>query len=125
MWKKRKKTPFLEIKISLKEGINEYETKFFYGGFKYAGILENNGVEVLEIKQIAISTEMDRVSTFECSSDLINTFYNNTVRSCTSNFLDIPTDGPTRERMGWMGILKLFLIQLHIYSIAMLFSKNI
>ena len=98
-----KKTPLQEIKITLKEGINEYETKFFYGGFKYAGILENNGVEVLEIKQIAISSEMDRVSTFESSSELINIFYDNTVRSCRSNFVDIPTDCPTRERMGWTG----------------------
>ena len=101
--RKGKKTPLQEIKITLKEDINEYETKFFYGGFKYAGVLENDGVEVLEIKQLAITTEMDRVSTFECSSDLVNTFYDNTVRSCRSNFVDIPTDCPTRERMGWTG----------------------
>lgn len=100
---KGKKTPLQEIKITLKEGINDYETKFFYGGFKYAGVLENNGVEILEIKQLAISSEMDRVSTFESSNDLVNTFYNNTVRSCRSNFVDIPTDCPTRERMGWTG----------------------
>ena len=101
--RKGKKTPLQEIKITLKEDINEYETKFFYGGFKYAGVSENDGVEVLEIKQLAITTEMDRVSTFECSSDLVNTFYDNTVRSCRSNFVDIPTDCPTRERMGWTG----------------------
>ena len=100
---KGKKSPLQEIKITLKEGINEYETKFFYGGFKYAGVAENNGVEILEIKQLAISTEIDRASTFESSSDLVNIFYNNTVRSCTSNFVDIPTDCPTRERMGWTG----------------------
>ena len=46
---------------------------------------------------------MDRVSTFECSNELINIFYDNTVRSCRSNFVDIPTDCPTRERMGWTG----------------------
>jgi len=100
---KDKKSPLQEIKITLKEGINEYETKFFYGGFKYAGILENNGVTVLEIKQIAISSEMDQISTFESSSELVNIFYNNTIRSCRSNFVDIPTDCPTRERMGWTG----------------------
>ena len=100
---KGKKSPLQEIKITLKEGINEYETKFFYGGFKYAGVFENNGVEILELKQLAISTEMDRVSSFECSNDFVNIFYNNTVRSCISNFVDIPTDCPTRERMGWTG----------------------
>ena len=100
---KGKKSPLQEIKITLKEGINEYETKFFYGGFKYVGVLENNGVEILEIKQLAISNEIDRVSSFECSNHLVSTFYNNTIRSCRSNFVDIPTDCPTRERMGWTG----------------------
>ena len=101
--RKGKKTPLQEVVVTLKEGVNEYETKFFYGGFKYAEVIENDGVEVLEIEQLAISTEMDRVSTFECSNELVNIFYDNTVRSCRSNFVDIPTDCPTRERMGWTG----------------------
>lgn len=101
--RKGKKTPLQEVVVILKDGVNEYESKFFYGGFKYASILENDGVEVLGIEQLAISTEMDRVSTFECSNELVNIFYDNTVRSCRSNFVDIPTDCPTRERMGWTG----------------------
>ena len=101
--RKGKRTPLQEIVITIKEGINEYESKFFYGGFKYVEVIENTGVEVLEIEQLALSTEMERVSTFECSNELINTFVDNTVRSCRSNFVDIPTDCPTRERMGWTG----------------------
>ena len=101
--RKGKKTPLQEITIILKDGVNEYETKFFYGGFKYASVLENDEVEILEIEQLAISSEMERTSTFSCSNELINTFYDNTVRSCRSNFVDIPTDCPTRERMGWTG----------------------
>ena len=101
--RKGKRTPLQEVIVTLKEGVNIYESKFFYGGFKYAEVLENEGVEVLEIEQFAISTEMERVSTFECSNKLINIFYDNTVRSCRSNFVDIPTDCPTRERMGWTG----------------------
>ena len=101
--RKGKKTPLQVVVVTLKEGLNEYESKFFYGGFKYAEVLENDGVEIVEIKQLAITSEMERVSTFECSSELVNIFYNNTVRSCRSNFVDIPTDCPTRERMGWTG----------------------
>ena len=101
--RKGKKTPLQEVVITLKDGLNEYESKFFYGGFKYAEVLENDGVEIVEIKQLAITSEMERVSTFECSSELVNIFYDNTVRSCRSNFVDIPTDCPTRERMGWTG----------------------
>ena len=101
--RKGKKTPLQEVVITLKDGLNEYESKFFYGGFRYVEVLENEGVEMVEIKQLAITTEMERVSTFECSSELVNIFYDNTVRSCRSNFVDIPTDCPTRERMGWTG----------------------
>ena len=101
--RKGKKTPLQEVEIILKDGINEYESKFFYGGFKYTEVLENDGVEIIEIKQLVITSEMERVSSFECSNNLINIFYDNTVRSCRSNFVDIPTDCPTRERMGWTG----------------------
>ncbi len=101
--RKGKKTPLQEITLLCKEGENDYESKFFYGGFKYAEVLECEGVEVLLLEQLALSSQMEEVSTFECSNPLINTFYENTVRSCKSNFVDIPTDCPTRERMGWTG----------------------
>lgn len=101
--RKGKRTPLQEVVVICDGNTCEYESKFFYGGFKYAGIVENEGVEVVEIKQIAISTKMEETSSFECARDLINIFYENTVRSCKSNFVDIPTDCPTRERMGWTG----------------------
>ena len=101
--RKGKKTPLQEVEIATADGLNVYESKFFYGGFKYAEVLEQEGVEVVSIEQLAISSEMDRVSSFNCSNELINIFYDNTVRSCRSNFVDIPTDCPTRERMGWTG----------------------
>lgn len=101
--RKDKKTPLQEIVVVCKEGINTYESKFFYGGFKYAGVLSSEDVEVLEVHQLALSTDMEKTSTFECSHPLVNTFYENTLRSCQSNFVDVPTDCPTRERMGWTG----------------------
>ena len=101
--RKGKKTPLQEVEIATADGLNVYESKFFYGGFKYAEVLEQEGVEVVSIEQLAISSEMDRVSSFNCSNELINIFYDNTMRSCRSNFVDIPTDCPTRERMGWTG----------------------
>ena len=101
--RKGKHTPLQEITITLKKGLNEYESKFFYGGFKYVEVLENSGVEILDIEQLAISSSMEETSSFECSNKLVNIFYENTIRSCRSNFVDIPTDCPTRERMGWTG----------------------
>lgn len=101
--RKGKKTPLQEVTIYCEEGENVYESRFFYGGFRYAEVLESEGVEILSIEQLAISSKMDEISSFSCSNELINTFYENTIRSCKSNFVDIPTDCPTRERMGWTG----------------------
>ncbi|MBP5216774.1 MAG: family 78 glycoside hydrolase catalytic domain, partial [Bacilli bacterium] len=42
--RKGKKTPLQEVILICKEGLNEYESKFFYGGFQYLSILENDGV---------------------------------------------------------------------------------
>lgn len=121
-----KKTPLQEIIITLKEGINTYETKFFYGGFKYVGVLESEGVEILEIEQLALSTKMEEISTFRCSNPLINTFYENTIRSCRSNFVDIPTDCPTRERMGWTGDSQIiFTTASYLFDCQAFFRKHL
>ena len=101
--RKGKRTPLQEIHFTCKEGINEYKTKFFYGGFKYATIETNTKIDFNDIKQVVIYSKMDETSTFNCSNELINIFYDNTIRSLKSNSVDIPTDCPTRERMGWTG----------------------
>lgn len=97
--RKGKKTPLQEVTFICKEGLNEYKSKFFYGGFQYVSV---EGGDV-DLRQIAISTKMDETSKFNCSNNLINIFYENTLRSLKSNHVDIPTDCPTRERMGWTG----------------------
>ncbi|MBO4363043.1 MAG: family 78 glycoside hydrolase catalytic domain [Clostridia bacterium] len=101
--RKGKKTPLQEINFVCGEGLNEYKSRFFYGGFKYASVETDAECDFSEFVQIAISTEMEETSSFECSNRLVNVFYNNTVRSLKSNSVDIPTDCPTRERMGWTG----------------------
>ena len=101
--RKGKRTPLQEITFICKEGVNEYKSKFFYGGFKYATIETDIDVDNQQFKQVAICSEMKETSSFACSSDLVNIFYENTIRSLKSNSVDIPTDCPTRERMGWTG----------------------
>lgn len=101
--RKGKKTPLQEITFICKEGENEYKSKFFYGGFRYATVETDIDADFHAFEQVAICSEMDETSSFECSNELINIFYENTKRSLRSNSVDIPTDCPTRERMGWCG----------------------
>ena len=43
-----------------------------------------------------------------CSDERINRLVENTKWSMKGNFLDIPTDCPTRERLGWTGDAQIF-----------------
>ena len=101
--RKGKKTPLQEITFICRDGRNEYKSRFFYGGFRYATVETDADVDFRAFEQVAICSEMEETASFECSNDFINIFYDNTVRSLKSNSVDIPTDCPTRERMGWTG----------------------
>ena len=101
--RKGKKTPLQEITLFCKEGQNEYKSRFFYGGFQYATVESTAEVDYSTFRQVAICSAMEETSFFACSNELVNIFYENTLRSLKSNSVDIPTDCPTRERMGWTG----------------------
>ena len=45
---------------------------------------------------------------FQCSDSGICRILQNTMWSVKGNFLDVPTDCPTRERAGWTGDAQLF-----------------
>ncbi len=105
---KGKKTPLQEIHYICKDGLNTYKTKFFYGGFKYAEIDTDVELDTSKFEAIAVYSDFQMASSFECSSELLNKFYRNTIWSLKSNNTDVPTDCPTRERMGWTGDSEVF-----------------
>ena len=63
--RKGKRTPLQEITFICKEGLNEYKSRFFYGGFKYATVETTVDVDYQEFKQVAICSELKETSTFE------------------------------------------------------------
>ena len=105
---KGKKSPLQRIEYICKEGKNEYRSRFFYGGFRYATVCLTSGVRDFSIQAVQISSKMEETSSFHCSNELINVFYQNALNSLKSNSVDIPTDCPTRERMGWTGDSQVF-----------------
>lgn len=52
---------------------------------------------------IAVYSEMEQTGFFECGNANVNQLFLNSLWSMRSNFCDIPTDCPTRERAGWTG----------------------
>lgn len=101
-------TPEQKIELILAEGENIYQPHFFISGFRYAGIEYAGEINKDDFEQIALYSSLEETSTFECSNELINIFYRNTLWSLKSNSADVPTDCPTRERMGWTGDSQVF-----------------
>ena len=105
---KGKRSPLQELHIVTKDGLNVYKPKFFYGGFQYAEIDTDIPFEKDDFEAIAVYSDFKQTGFFECSNEMINKFYNNTLWSLKSNSTDLPSDCPTRERMGWTGDSQIF-----------------
>ena len=52
---------------------------------------------------IAVYSRMEQTGFFTCGNAEVNQLFHNSLWSMRSNFCDIPTDCPTRERAGWTG----------------------
>ena len=88
--------------------MNEYTPKFYYGGFQYAQVDTDVEFRTEDFTAVAVYSAFEETSKFECSNRLINQFYHNTLWSLKSNSTDVPTDCPTRERMGCTGDSQVF-----------------
>jgi alpha-L-rhamnosidase len=96
---------------TLKGDENEiYEPHFTVHGFRYVKLEGYPGkVNSKDFTAVAIYSAMEQTGYFDCSNEKINQLHNNTVWSMKGNFLDIPTDCPTRERAGWTGDAQVFV----------------
>ena len=103
--------PPLQQKViyTLKAGTQTWQPSFTAHGFRYVKL--SKWPEVVKPENfiaIAVYSDMKLLGTFECSNSIINQLVHNTLWSQKSNFLDIPTDCPTRERAGWTGDIASF-----------------
>lgn len=91
-----------------KDGDQEYQPRFSVFGFRYAKIETDLPFENLRVKAVAIYSDMKQTAFFECGEEKVNRLFKNSIWSMKSNFCDIPTDCPTRERAGWTGDAGIF-----------------
>lgn len=82
--------------------------KFFYSGFRYALIEGVSNVTSKDFTAAAVYSDIEYKGSFICSNENINRFVKNTIWSEKSNFVDIPTDCPQREKGGWTGDAQVF-----------------
>lgn len=99
-------TPLQEIRFACSGGVDHYKTSFAVFGFRYVQL--DGDVDFENIEAIAVYSDMEETGTFDCSNALVNRLYQNTLWSMKGNYLDLPTDCPTRERLGWTGDAQVF-----------------
>jgi len=86
-----------------KEGENVYRPRFAIFGFRYARVETEIDLSDAAFTAVAVYSEMPQTGYFECGNEDVNRLFLNSLWSMRSNFCDIPTDCPTRERAGWTG----------------------
>lgn len=81
-----------------------YQPSFSIFGFRYVKVEGYDGL-ILEddFQAVAVYSAMEQTGDFICSNPLINKLVQNSRWSQKGNFLDVPTDCPTRERSPWTG----------------------
>lgn len=104
------RNPLLQkVEYTLKRGPQRYKPSFTAHGFRYVKVENWPGpVEREQFTAIATYSNMAEIGQFKCSVPEINQLVQNTKWSQKGNFLDIPTDCPTRERAGWSGDIAAF-----------------
>jgi alpha-L-rhamnosidase len=89
------------------EGIVDLEPIFTFHGFRYAEI--ETEAEILSVELVALSSDLEPRSSFECSDPALNRLHENVFWSQRDNFVSVPTDCPQRdERLGWTGDAQAF-----------------
>ncbi len=105
---KNRATPLQQVIYTCKDGENHYKTRFAVFGFRYALLETDAEWQPGDFTAIAVYSDLEQTGFFVCSNQLLNQFVENTVWSSKGNFLDVPTDCPTRERHGWTGDSQIF-----------------
>ncbi len=105
---KNRATPLQQVIYTCTEGENHYKTRFAVFGFRYALLETDARWKPEAFTAIAVYSDLEQTGFFDSSNALLNQFVENTIWSSKGNFLDVPTDCPTRERHGWTGDSQIF-----------------
>ena len=97
-----------KIEYICKDGLNTYKPHFTIFGFRYALLETDADLSDAVFTSIAVYSEMPQTGFFACGNADVNRLFTNSLWSMRSNFCDIPTDCPTRERAGWTGDAEVF-----------------
>ena len=94
-----------DVYILKGSGVEVYEPRFTYHGFRYVEVIGYPGVPSLDdVEAVVVHSDVEPVGGFISSNDLLNDIHRIVLWALKSNLMGVPTDCPQRsERMGWGG----------------------
>ena len=99
---------FQRVDYICREGENRYHPTKCYFGFRYVKVESDLPLDGSEFTAYAVYSQMDRTAWFTCGVPQVNRLFENSVWSMKGNFVDVPTDCPTREKYGYSGDCQVF-----------------
>lgn len=107
--RQRKEPLHQKIEYICRDGKNNYKPQFCIFGFQYVKVETDINVKEEDFVAHVVHSDMEVTGDFISSDERVNKLVKNTLWSQKSNFCDIPTDCPTRERCGWSGDAGVFV----------------
>ncbi|MGN1024636.1 MAG: family 78 glycoside hydrolase catalytic domain [Lachnospiraceae bacterium] len=96
------------VVYTCREGVNRYHPTKCYFGFRYVKVEGDVKVTGSEFTAVAVYSDLEQTGWFSCGNEEVNQLFHNALWSMKGNFVDIPTDCPTREKSGYSGDCQVF-----------------
>lgn len=78
-----------------------WSPKFAYHGFRYIEVTGLKNPDLSTVSGVFVHQAVKARSSFECSDDFLNSIFQAGQMATWSNLFWMPTDCPTREKLGW------------------------
>jgi alpha-L-rhamnosidase len=98
----------------------EFEPRHTVHGFQYARLARDDDGELSadSITMQVVNTRLTTAGKFRCSDNDLNRLYEIAGWSFRGNAVDVPTDCPQRERLGWTGDYQVFAsTAVHLFNV--------
>lgn len=111
------------------DGVEEWQPRFSYYGFRYLevqnlAINSENEAQIIELKGLHTRNSAAKTGSFSCSNPRYNQTYSLIDWAIKSNMASVLTDCPHREKLGWLEQVHLMGSSINSnYQIAPLLNK--
>ena len=92
-----------QIDYICREGRNKYHPTKTYMGFRYVKVEAAFEIDPAAFRAVAVYSDIRTTAEFSCGVSEVNQLFQNALWSMKGNFIDVPTDCPTREKSGYSG----------------------